>query len=113
MEIGLQFLLRVAEHRGVTRVHGNVGQVVQVGKERNVTEFADAGHKEKAFLMVAIFEDAVKPFQALLDFFDMGIGDIVKDRLVVFIDQDHDFLFFRFVMLHQLRKSGRRIVFRG
>ncbi len=43
----LEFLLRVAEHGGVVRMHRDVSQVVEVGKERDMRKLGDASDKHK------------------------------------------------------------------
>ena len=58
-----------------------------------MTEFAYAGNKEETLLVIAVFQNAVKPFKTLLNIRNIGIGNIVKNRLVIFVDQNDNITF--------------------
>ena len=44
-EVSFQFLLRIAEHRCKTRIHRDIGQVIQIGEQRDMAELTDTGDK--------------------------------------------------------------------
>lgn len=58
-----------------------------------MAEFADACDKDQTLQAVAILQNAVESLQAALDIFDIRIQDVVKNRLVIFINQNDDFPF--------------------
>ena len=73
-----------------------------------MTEFTHPGHKKKTFLTVPVLQNAVKTFQTALNFLNTRFGYIVKNRLIVFINQNNDLSLFR-QSINQIAKtqSGR------
>ena len=75
-----------------------------------MTEFADAGNKEKTLLCIAFFENAEKALQLLLDHGDVRIGNVIQYRLVVLINKNDDWTFrIKFVDQFPQTQSGSPI----
>ena len=55
-----------------------------------MAELADAGNKEKPFFGIAVFQNTVKTFQTLLNISNIGIGNIIKYGLIIFINQNNN-----------------------
>ena len=62
-KVGFKLPLRVPEHGCVIRIHRNVGQVVEIGKQRNVAEFRDPCHKDEMLLLFTGFDGGIKSLQ--------------------------------------------------
>lgn len=89
-EIRFQFILGIAEHTGIPGIHRDIGQVVQVGEDRDMGEFADAGNKYETFHAVTGLDRRIKLFQDGQDVRKLRGHCVVQNRLVVLVDEDHD-----------------------
>ena len=50
----------ITEHRGVVPMHGDVGQVVEIGEQRDMAEFRYTGNEDKTFLAFAFFDGRIE-----------------------------------------------------
>ena len=44
-------------------MHGNVRQIVQVGEQRNMAEFGDAGNKEETDVVIVFWDNSCGCFR--------------------------------------------------
>ena len=94
-KVSFEFLLSIAEHRGVITVHRDVCQVVEIGEQRDVAELADPGDKHETFLIFKRFDDGIESLQIVQNVLGMRLSKIIQDRLVIFIKKNHNLFFFR------------------
>ena len=93
LEIRFKFFLGVAEHGGELGIHGDVCEIIQIGEQRDMTEFAHAGNESEAEFSFKGFYHRIKSFQVCQNLPAFRFADIVQNRLVVFIQQNNDFIF--------------------
>ena len=81
--------LGVAANRRIARVHRDVAQVVQPGKQADLAEFGHPGQEGEANVSVRILDHRIQIAQPVADFAGhVRRSQVVQDRLVVFIHQD-------------------------
>ncbi len=92
-EHGVDIRVGVAADRGEAGIEADVLEVVHVREQADPGEHAHAGDEDEADMGGAVLDDAVDTAQVLpVGAGPVGVGQPVKDRLVVFIDEDHDTL---------------------
>ena len=88
----------ITEHRGVVPMHRDVGQVVEIGEQRDMAEFADSCDENETFLAFKCFDDGIKYFQLIQNLLSLRLPQVVQDRLVIFVHKnDNLFLFGKLV----------------
>ncbi len=81
-----QLGLGITAQGTVTRVEGNIFQVIQAAEQRYFGKFAHPREESKADMGIVVFDYRIQVTQAIAHFRrHAAVGDIVEKRFVVFI----------------------------
>ena len=79
-------------------MHRDVGQVVEIGEQRDMAEFADSCDKNETLFGFKCLDDGIECFQLIQNLLCMRLPQVVQDRLVIFVHKnDNLFLFGKLV----------------